>query len=57
MLLHYVTFVVHGGGGTRTRTRTRHSIDLIYQLLALKAGFFVPQKGHSIIGYVPEGNG
>ena len=34
-----------------------HSIDLNYQLLALKAGFFVPQKGHSIIGYVPEGNG
>ena len=48
-----MTFVVHGGGGTRTR----HSIDLIYQLLALKAGFFVPQEGHSIIGYVPEGNG
>ena len=52
-----MTFDLHGGGGTRTRTRTRHSIDLIYQLLALKAGFFVPQKGHSIIGYVPEGNG
>ena len=50
-----MTFVVHEGGGTRTRTM--HSIDLTYQLLAFKAGFSVPQKGHSIIGYVLEGNG
>ena len=48
-----LSFVVHGGGGTRVW----HSIDLVYQLLALKVGLFVPQDGHSIVGLVPEGNG
>ena len=39
LLFHQVTLVVNGGGGG---ARVWHSVDLVYQLIALKVCLFVP---------------